>query len=188
MDTLLLIRHSLPDIKPETSSTEWVLSGVGRERCKSLAKLIKEYAPQTIVTSDEMKAFQTGAIIARNLDIPVTIFENLHEHKRDPNGFKDQVGFEQCMADFFSHPNDLIFGKETAEQALQRFSNSLEAVLSHYPGGNIAVVTHGTVMTLWVTHLTGENPYSFWKRLGIPALVVFSRPELKLLELIDHVE
>jgi broad specificity phosphatase PhoE len=188
MDSLLLIRHSLPDIKPEIPASEWMLSPVGRERCNSLTGLLKSYTPMKVVTSTEMKAFQTGAILAKSLDMPVSTFENLHEHKRDPNDYEDQVGFEQCMSEFFSHPNELIFGNETAQQALERFSGALESVMSLYPDGNIAVVTHGTVLALWSARLTGEEPYSFWKKLGMPALLVFSRPELKLLELINHVE
>ena len=176
MNYLLLVRHSLPEIRLDVSPKEWDLSPVGRQRCEFLAKQLRAYAPAVVVTSAERKAVQTGTIVAQNLGIPVAASAGLHEHERDKVVDGNSENFETLLAHFFAQPSGLVFGSETAGQALQRFSGALTEVLNQYPSKNVVVVAHGTVITLWATALTGEDPLTFWKRLGMPSIVVFSRP------------
>jgi broad specificity phosphatase PhoE len=95
--------------------------------------------------------------------------------------------FEAKIKRFFDEPSSLVFGRETAEQALARFSAAVTEVLDCHPTGSVAIVAHGTVIALWAARLTGDDPFAFWKRLGLPACVVFSRPDLRLVEIVEHV-
>jgi broad specificity phosphatase PhoE len=52
----------------------------------------------------------------------------------------------------------------------------------------VAVVTHGTVMTLFVTRAAGLEAFPFWKRLGLPAFVVLSWPGFGLLDVVEGVD
>lgn len=83
---------------------------------------------------------------------------------------------------FSSTRASLVFGSETADEAHRRFSLALYEVIETLPGSNLVVVTHGTVLTLFTTRLTGADPYLFWRGLGMPAYVVVSVPAMKVLE------
>jgi hypothetical protein len=47
-------------------------------------------------------------------------------------------------------------------------------------------VSHGTVITLFAAQHAGVAALPFWKRLGMPAIVIVSLPELRLLEVIEQ--
>ena len=60
--------------------------------------------------------------------------------------------------------------------------------MKRHPAGNLAIVSHGTVMTLFLAHVSGIDPVPFWKQLGLPAFVVLSYPDLALLKVVASVE
>ena len=80
-----------------------------------------------------------------------------------------------------------MLGKETADQARARFSNALQALQTEYPNQSLAIVSHGTVITLFVEKLTGLEPFPFWKKLGLPSFVVFSLPGLKSVATVESI-
>ena len=43
------------------------------------------------------------------------------------------------------------------------------------------MVTHGTVMTLYVASVAGVQPMRFWHRLGLPSFVVLTLPDMHIL-------
>ena len=78
-------------------------------------------------------------------------------------------------------------GHETADEAHARFAAALGRVLAGYPVGNLAIVSHGTVITLFISRAGGLDPFPFWARLGLPAFAVLTLPELHLLKVIEEV-
>jgi broad specificity phosphatase PhoE len=88
--------------------------------------------------------------------------------------------FEKHVAEFFRAPLKIVMGDETAEQAYRRFSDAVERVVEKYPGENVAIISHGVVITLYITQHLRFTAFPFWKRLGFPSYVVLSLPELKL--------
>ena len=185
--SIILVRHSQPEIRPELPAVQWDLSETGRQRCISLANKIRKYQPVIVVTSREQKAIQTGAILAHILEISTTIAAGLHEHERDGMGLDSRRIFEAKLKRFFAEPSRLVFGQESAGQALTRFSAAITEVLDRHPTGNVVIVAHATVIALWVTSLIRGDPFTFWKGLGMPSFAVFSRPDLKFVEIVDHV-
>lgn len=185
---LILVRHSHPEIVPTLPANQWALSKVGRQRCHPLADKLAIYRPDCFVTSTEPKAIETGQVVAALLDKPCQAMDGLHEHDRRGAEFGSQERFEASVAAFFAQPGRLVFGNETADQAHQRFSQALAGVVERYPQQNVAVVSHGTVMTLFVARAAGLEPFPFWKRLGLPALVVLALPEFSLLAVVENVE
>jgi broad specificity phosphatase PhoE len=184
---LILIKHSLPEVISTIPAREWQLAEIGRLRCRLLAKKIQPYSPQILISSMERKAIETARILAQEIHQTFRIFEDLHEHDRTGVAFLSKEQFEANIQDFFKHPDEFVMGKETANQARQRFSNALVIVQKQNPNKNIAVVSHGTVITLFVQKMTGLEPFSFWKKLDLPAFVVFSLPELKLVTTVESV-
>jgi broad specificity phosphatase PhoE len=188
MSKLILVRHSLPEIIPTVPARRWSLSEAGRRRCRPLADGLAAYALDVIVTSDEPKAVETGRIVASALDKPLKTAQGLHEHDRSKVAFESKEWFEAAVARFFAEPGRLVFGNETADQAHRRFSEAVARVLEEHPEQNVAIVAHGTVMTLFVARTAGLEPFPFWKRLGLPAFVVLSRPEFDVVKVVQRVD
>jgi len=187
MSKLILVRHSLPEIIPTLPANQWRLSEIGRRRCRPLADRLAAYAPDVIVTSDEPKAMETGQIVASLLDRPLKTVQDLHEHDRRNVAFESTEWFEAAVARFFAEPGRSIFGNETADQAHRRFSKAVAVVIEEHPKQNVALVAHGTVMTLFVARKAGLEPFPFWKGLRLPAFVVLSRPELDLVRVVEEI-
>jgi broad specificity phosphatase PhoE len=186
--TLILIRHSQSQQEPERPASQWPLSEEGRRRCTALADRLAAYAPDMIVTSRERKASETGALIAARLGRPVTAANGLHEHQREHVGWLSSPAFEQAVTAFFTHPNALVFGEGTAAQAGARFDAAVRGVLVAHPNQTVAIVSHGTVITLFVAQHAGVAPLPFWKSLGMPAIVALALPELRPLEVIPRID
>ena len=184
---LCLIRHSQPEIVPGVPASEWKLSEEGRQRCKSMAKIVTAYAPDTVVTSQEPKAFETGKIIAEQLQIPVFPVENLHEHERSRIPYQGRNEFAAAVKRFFKHPDLLIFGDETAEEACIRFDSAVGKVLREYTGNSV-IVAHGTVISLFAARYSHLEAFSLWSRLGMPSMLSFSLPGMGLVQIVDNVE
>lgn len=175
MPLLILIRHANPAIDPGASADEWPLSAEGRERARRFAAQVAAFRPQCIITSEEPKAAETGRILAAELALPCSSAPGLGEHDRRIVQWEADVNaFHRQVEQFFAQPDELVFGGETAEQAHRRFNQAVDAVLAEHPDENIAIVTHGTVMSLYISAHTGGDPFHLWwqlQQLGMPALV-----------------
>ena len=188
MRKLILIRHSLPEMVSGVPASEWHLSVEGRRRCTALAGRLAAYGPAAVVSSQEPKAIETGQIVAGTLGLSLETAPGLHEHKRGPvRDLGNREDFEAQVARFFEHPDRLVLGYETAHEAHARFARAIAAAIERRPGANLAIVSHGTVMTLFVARATRLDPVLFWKGLGLPSFVVLSLPELALLEVVTDV-
>ena len=188
MRKLVLVRHSLPRMVTGVPANQWHLSPEGRRRCTPLAGRLSAYGLGAVISSQESKAVETGQIVSRTLGLPFETAPNLHEHER---GVVTDLGsredFEVQVAHFFEHPGRLVLGLETGYDACERFSAAVGGVMKRHPAGNVAIVSHGTVMTLFLANATGIDPVPFWKDLGLPAFVALSYPELSLLEVVASV-
>lgn len=181
MNKLILVKHSLPEILPEIPASEWHLSVEGRQRCQVLADELAGHDPDLIFSSSEPKAQETAQIIAQQLVKPLFIVPGLHEHERKTVRFTNEEQFEASVKEFFEQPDALVFGEETAAQSLNRFSNAVYQLISQNRDQNLVVVSHGTVITLFVAANCGIEPFPFWSRLDLPSFVVLSLPDLVVL-------
>ncbi len=188
MPNLILVRHSLPEIVLTVAARHWRLSEKGRLRCNPLAAELAPLQPDVLFTSMEPKAIETGQIVASRLDRRVELADGLHEHLRADVQFGSREQFEQAVARFFAQPAQLVFGSETADQAHQRFAWAVNNVIETHPSKTVAIVTHGTVMTLYVSRAVRLKPFPFWIQLGLPAFVVLSLPEFSLVTVVEHVD
>jgi broad specificity phosphatase PhoE len=185
---LVFIRHSQSRLEAGVPAIQWQLTAEGRRRCIPLATALVPYNLDLVITSTELKAIQTGEIVADRLGIPCQVEQDLHEHERQTAPyFESQTAFQHAVIALFDRPTELIFGEETAQQALERFTGAVEAVLATNHRENIAIVTHGTVLSLFISQLTGCAATPFWRGLGMPAIIVFSLPEMKLLAQVNEI-
>ena len=184
---LFLVRHSLPDLDRGALRSEWHLSVEGKRRCGPLADALSGASPQFIASSVEPKAVQTAQIIAERLGKPHRAFDGLHEHDRSNVEFLPAEEFDPAVASFFQSPNELVLGKETASQAQERFSAAVQTIIEDSPEGDIVIVSHGTVMALYVARWAGIPALPLWRRLGLPSFVALSLPEFEIVSLVESV-
>lgn len=169
---LILVKHSLPEIVESVPAREWNLSDEGQIRAQKLVEQLRTYQPEIIISSIEPKARQTADIIGEALGLKFMMMAGLHEHDRNSSPFYSNDEFQSLIREFFAKPDKLIFGSETADQALVRFRRSMEWISKSHEDKNMVVVSHGTVISLFVSWLTGFDGYLLWKELGLPSLVV----------------
>jgi broad specificity phosphatase PhoE len=177
--SLILVRHSLPEIKREIPAIEWRLSDAGVLRARELAKRLPSPDTTRVYTSVEPKAKETGRILAEEWGLDVEAIPGLHEHERPEAQLMTREQFELTIRELFARRTDLVFGSETAERARRRFTAAVMRLIASTPG-DVVIVSHGTVMTLFVAEATGVEPFAFWKKLEMPAAVKLTLPELKI--------
>jgi len=172
VSVLVLIKHSLPEIREGILASQWHLSAEGVRRAHLLAPQLVDYRLVRIFSSLEPKAAKTAEILAADLKLPWQSLPNLHEHVHPVRLNFNQAAFEADAADLFARPNELVFGSETADQAHERFHQAVEGIVEANPGQNLAIVAHGTVISLFVSRACGIEPFPLWKSLGLPSFLV----------------
>ena len=185
LDRLVLVRHGAPQIDIEQPASTWPLSEEGRAATTRLVERLRPHAPDLIVSSAEPKASQTAYLIAVALDADFQTAEGLEEHHRQKVGYLDQGTFENKVVELFRNPDKRVFGEETANQAADRFSKALKTVQKLNPRSSLAVVSHGTVISLWLERNAGADGLVTWKMLGMPSFVVYDRKMKKVVELAE---
>jgi len=181
MNRLVLVRHSQSKPEPELPAANWPLTAEGVARCRPLAAQLAAHEPDRIIASVEPKASQTAAEIAAHLGMEWTTAADLHEHDRTGEPFTSQEGFIQRVVAFFSRPNELVMGRETAVQAQTRFVTAVQSLVAQHPGETLLVVTHGTVMTLFTGYFNPIAPIPFWQSLQMPDYRLYSLPDFHLI-------
>lgn len=179
---LILVRHSAVHTNPTLPSHEWTLTEDGRSRCQTLAAQLQSYPLDQFITSHELKAIETGQMLADALGVPCQAAPGLQEHdRRGVPYFASKIEFETAVTTFFTHPTELVFGAETAVQARERFGTAVQQQLANHPQKNLAIVAHGTVMTLFICqHNPQLDPLPFWQALTLPCAFVLSLPDYQL--------
>lgn len=188
MPKLILVKHSLPHIDETLPAREWRLAAEGQRRAQIMAQKLAHYQPDIIFSSLEPKARETAQISATALGKPLESVANLHEHDRSQVGFLDKEQFAAGVARFFAQPDELVFGAETARAAQNRFSQAISGVLNRYTDGTIAVVCHGTVISLFAAQVAQVDPHALWRQLGLPSWIVLTRPDLSLVETVCDID
>ena len=186
MRKLILIKHAKPQVDESAPSHEWGLSEEGRRACAPLAQVVGPHDPAVIVTSKETKALQTAELLAGALGKPFEEAPDLHEHDRSNVPMMQSREFISMMALFFRQRDRLVLGRETAGQASRRFTAAVDSVLNAHPQDNVAIVTHGTVLSLFASEHGAGDAFQLWRRLGLPSVMIFSLPELRLLETVER--
>lgn len=179
---LILVKHSLPKIVENAAAREWELSDAGRVRAKQLAERLNGYQPEVIVSSVEPKAKETAEIIAAKHNLGLQVVNGLHEHDRSKVAYIPKDDFQAAVCEFFEKPDKLVFGSETADECHARFQQAVHSILDHNLDKTVVIVTHGTVISLFVSRLTGMPDLLLWNELGLPSFVVIDMQSATLIE------
>lgn len=179
---LILVKHSLPKIAENMPAREWRLSDEGRTRAQRLAERLIGFQPEVIVSSIEPKAQETAEIVAKKYNLTMQIVERLHEHDRSKTRYLSKDEFQTSVCKFFENPTTLVFGNETADECYIRFDQAVRSIHNYYRDKTIVVVTHGTVISLFASRLTGISDFLLWNELGLPSFVVIDMQSAMLIK------
>jgi len=177
---LVLVKHSLPAIDRDLPASRWTLSPEGRRRAASLADHLAAFSPAVVHASPEPKAVETATLAAARLALEVETVAGLEEHARDDEPITTPDDFRRRAKRLFDEPDRVVFGTESATAARLRFTRALMGVVAGRAEGDLVIVGHGTVITLFVAAVAGVEPFAFWNRLGLPSFVVLSLPGLEV--------
>ena len=70
MQTLVLVKHSLPEIDPAVPAKDWHLSEEGCVRSRILGEELDRYDLDLVISSIELKAMETAEIVSGLLKVP----------------------------------------------------------------------------------------------------------------------
>lgn len=181
MRRLILVRHSVPEIRRDVPAAAWRLSEAGIARAREFARRLDPGTARTVFASEEPKALETARALGAEWQLDITPAAGLQEHVRPEAQMLTREAFEGRVRDLFARPTERVFGAETADQARRRFTMAVMRAVAP-SNDDIIIVSHGTVMTLFVAEAGGVEPFAFWKRLEMPCAVILQLPELTLIE------
>ncbi len=75
-------------------------------------------------------------------------------------------------------------GWETAAAALARFTRAIDQLIQAAEGRDLIVVSHGTVLSLYLSHLRGESHVDLadWARVRMPDYCVVDTSAMRLVQ------
>jgi broad specificity phosphatase PhoE len=164
---LLLVRHSVPEVDRARPAEEWRLSEEGRARCRPLAAELAAYGPPAVVSSTEPKALETAELIGAELGLEIRTAAALRETARRAVPWMEAAEFRRAVRALFERPDEVVFGEESAAQALARFSATVEGLADR-----TVVVSHGTVISLYAAARSERDAFEIWRGLELPDLVL----------------
>ncbi len=179
---LMLIRHSQTKVEPDISSHEWELSVEGQRRCRHFVPTLAQFQPTRLISSQERKAIHTAEIVADALNLPCNSFPGLGETARATAPWYDDVAsFQSAVQKLLQNQTKIVFGEESGVDALRRFDQAITRLLALYPNDRLGVVTHGTVMSLFVAKYNEIQISEFWESLTMPAAIALSLPDFNII-------
>ena len=185
---LILVKHAMPQVDVDTPAHLWRLRPEGVQAAGTLAlRLLARYAPSKVVASLEPKATETGSIIAERLRLPFATADGLQEHDRRAAGFLGRAEFAARMRDLFAQPDAVVFGSESASAALTRFAAAVDHVIAEDASGDVVVVSHGTVISLFVAKRADVDPTNLWTTLGLPSYISLELPSHRIIEIVPTI-
>ena len=187
MRKLILVKHAAPVVTPGVPPEKWVLSEQGRLHCRPLAEAVRAYEPTVVVASREPKAAETGEAVAAHLGVPFEAAAGLHEHDRSNVPHLPSREFISLVEVFFRKPAERVLGRESADEALARFERAVGDVLDRHPQGNVAVVSHGTVLALLLAKHGGGRAFELWRKMGLPSFAAVELPDWRVERVVEQV-
>jgi broad specificity phosphatase PhoE len=188
--SLILVKHAMPELNDNLPAKEWVLGEKGKKQAEKFSKFIAENLDfdTVIYSSPEPKAMATAQILSEKLNASIELEKNLKELDRPVlNIVSEEVHNDRNEA-IFENPGEAVIGDESANEALARFEKGIKEVMTKPLVDSMKderiVVTHGTVMSLFLSKYNSElQAFDVWKTLSCPSYAIVSIPDFKILEL-----
>jgi len=102
-----------------------------------------------IISSKEIKAYQTVLPLSKRLNKPIKRIRELGEINRDKGKVMSKEEYDKLKIKIFDDLDLSVEGWETSRHALERFENGINKINSRYNNKHILIAAHGTVMNLY---------------------------------------
>jgi broad specificity phosphatase PhoE len=156
MTIVHFITHPEVSIDAAVPVPDWPLSPVGSRRMQAAMRQPWLAAVRSVFCSAERKAMDAAAVVANHLGLRRIVVEALGENDRSATGYLPKGEFEAVADAFFAQPDDSVRGWERARDAQRRIVDAVERAISmSVADGDVAIVSHGGVGTLFLCHLKG---------------------------------
>lgn len=170
---LVIVKHAQPMLDASRPPREWQLGREGKEQARRLADRLRPFLPFRLMCSSEPKAVQTAGILSTELRVEATAVDDLREIDRPALPILPQEQHRALNAPVFEAFDTAVIGAESARDALDRFAAAIRRLTRAHPTESMVVVSHGTVMALFVAAANPEvKAYDLWERLQCPSYVV----------------
>jgi broad specificity phosphatase PhoE len=156
------VKHGTPVLDAARPPREWLLSPRGESEAHRLAEELRPFVPYVVVASSEPKAERTAQLIASSVGQSVRVVDGIREIDRGVLPIVDAEAHRELNRPIFLEPTRAILGFEPANAALERFEHSIQAEIERVPEDNIVVVSHGTVISLFVGRYNALDSFVFW--------------------------
>ena len=168
----ILVRHAHPEVQPDRPAGVWPLRPEGWQSAQALGRRLRAFGLLQVVTSDEVKAIQTGEALIPKCD--VTTDARFGEQGQGTVPFLPGDAFHERAIDHFRHPEERILGDETSSEAAARFDAAFRDVRGRHEDRVPVIVAHGRIISAWlVAHAVPGNDESvpaeaLWASLRMP--------------------
>mgnify|MGYP001798104446 CR=1 FL=1 len=152
---LFFITHAEVEIDPNVEVTDWPLSTRGQARHELFSQRAEMSTVRTIYSSAERKARDGAEILAATLNLSTHVEEKLREDDRSAAGYLPREEFESVADAFFERAEESVRGWERAVDAQIRIVEACQRIAADHQVGDIAIVAHGGVGALLLSHLKG---------------------------------
>jgi broad specificity phosphatase PhoE len=184
---LILIRHGESTWNDEGRIQGWTdcpLSERGRRQAEKLADRLADLPIAALYTSSLKRALETAHIVARALNLPLTVDERLGEYGvGDLEGLTIEEIKERYPSIYQGWQETTRWiplpGEEERTVFAQRVRAAMADIVASYPDDTVAVVTHGGVLGIFLAELLGLG---WGERLPF----VFDNASLSVIELDGH--
>ncbi len=153
---IIFVRHAKTKLDKSIPIENWILTADGEKCAKELAKNEMFDNADILISSEEEKAFLTLEPLAKRLGKKIIKIKEFGEISRPGSEKLTSDEYEGMKIRIFQDMDFTAFGWETANHALNRFTDAVNRIDKKYEGKKIVICTHGTVMTLYFAKLAGK--------------------------------
>jgi len=179
---LVLIRHAPVEIEPEIPTERWPLSTTGVRAASALRGSSALGSVSVFASSPEPKASATAVAIANGR--PIVEMTGLKELDRSAAGWlRTQAEYISLVGEILQQPHHSVHGCEPAAQGQLRFVKAVEELLAKFGDAEVAVVSHGIVLSLYMAYIRRlpTSDLTIWERISLPDLAVVDPLHWKVL-------
>jgi broad specificity phosphatase PhoE len=183
MPYLYLVRHPRTHVDPMQQPHEWELSTQGRAQAQMLGAAPFWKKVNTLYASNQQKAIEAAEIVAAANGIPVVPLAGLAEVGRGHEFYSSATDYNNILERFFTQPDSSVSGWESSGVALQRFKAAVDSILSQPITGSVALLSHGTILTLYTALLDGEAPtLARWQNIHFASVATVTIETMRIVE------
>jgi uncharacterized phosphatase len=152
--TLAFVRHGQTNWNARglfQGSSDIPLNETGRAQAREAETMLAQWSWDAIVSSPLSRARETARIVAEHLKLPLgPAYDELVERDYGPlEGTPASVGMERW-------PDRRYPGAEPLDEVVERCLRGLARIDDDFPGQNVVVVCHGTIIKYTLIRLTGH--------------------------------